>query len=259
MLRRGCVGPSDTIKEFVTLNWRFFPLGLFVVGLSGCGPSYSPDTYASNAVQQANKVEQGVVIGVRQVGVSASGTVGTAAGAAAGGIAGAQAGTGPVSAITALGGALVGGIAGSAAEHVSADTAAFEYIVRKPNGDLVSVTQKDKVPLALGQRVLVIAGNQARVVPDYTVPPDVSATKFAPEAGSDKAAPGAKGAELAKPDPTDLKPADARQGTTNIEPGNPPPLSSPTSPATSPGFGDPRPTAPDGKPAPDANSAATGK
>jgi outer membrane lipoprotein SlyB len=246
------------------LNWRFFPLGLFLVGLSGCGPSYSPDTYASNAVQQANKVEQGVVIGVRQVGVSAAGTVGTVAGAAAGGIAGAQAGVGPVSAITALGGSLVGGIAGSAAEHVSADTAAFEYIVRKPNGDLVSVTQKDKVPLALGQKVLVIAGNQARVVPDYTVPPDVSATKFDPGPGADKAAPPAKGAELVKPDAADIKPADARPVTTNpvttdSEAGNAQPRTPSASPPTTPSAGDPQPALPDARSAPDSSSTGTGK
>ena len=140
------------------------------VSLVGCGPDYSPNTYASNAVQQANKVDQGVIVGVREVGVSASGTTGAVIGGAAGGIAGAQAGTGTTSAFGALGGALVGGIAGSAAEHVVGDTRAFEYIVRKPNGDLLSVTQKDTEALAIGQKVLVIAGNQARVVPDYTVP-----------------------------------------------------------------------------------------
>jgi outer membrane lipoprotein SlyB len=138
--------------------------------IGGCGPDYSPNTYATNAVQQANKVDQGVIVGVREVGVSASGTAGAAVGGAAGGIAGAQAGGGATSAFGALGGALVGGIAGSAAEHVVGDTRAFEYIVRKPNGDLLSVTQKDAEPLAVGQKVLVIAGNQARVVPDYTVP-----------------------------------------------------------------------------------------
>ncbi len=166
---------------------------LILASLSACGPSYSPDTYASNAVQQANKVEQGVIIGVRDVAVSASDTVGTVSGAAAGGIAGSQVGVGVTSAFTSLGGALVGGIAGSAAEHVSADTKAFEYIVRKGNGDLVSVTQKDKTPLALGQHVLVIAGNQARVVPDYTVPPDVTKT--------------AKPAEPPKPAEPDARPA----------------------------------------------------
>src|SRR5215472_592323 len=140
------------------------------ITLAACGPDYSPNTYATNAVQQANKVDHGVIVGVREVGVSASGTAGAAVGGAAGGIAGAQAGSGATSAFGALGGALVGGIAGSAAEHVVGDTRAFEYIIRKLNGDLLSVTQKDAEPLTVGQKVLVIAGNQARVVPDYTVP-----------------------------------------------------------------------------------------
>jgi outer membrane lipoprotein SlyB len=123
------------------LIFRFPLVVLVLAGVSGCGPTYSPDTYASNAAQQANKVEQGVVVGVRTVAVSASGTVGTVTGAAAGGIAGSQAAAGPISAFTALGGSLVGGIAGSTVEHVTSDTEAYEYIVRKPNGDLVSVTQ----------------------------------------------------------------------------------------------------------------------
>jgi outer membrane lipoprotein SlyB len=156
--------------------------------LTNCGPNYSPDTYATNAVQQANKVDQGMIVGVRRVAISAAGAVGTITGAAAGGIAGSQVGIGPMAPFTALGGSLIGGIAGSAAEHAANDTDGWEYIVRKPNGDLVSVTQKDEVPLALGQKVLVIAGNQARVVPDYTVsdratPPKKAATD-APAPGS---------------------------------------------------------------------------
>lgn len=55
-----------------------------------CTPDYSPDTYASSGVQQANKVEQGVVAGRRQVGVSAQGTAGAVTSAATSGIAGAQ-------------------------------------------------------------------------------------------------------------------------------------------------------------------------
>jgi len=153
---------------------RHLICALVVAGLSGCGPNYSPDTYSTTAVQQANKVEQGVIVGVRNVDVSASGTAGAVTGAAAGGIAGAQVGSGPISALSALGGSLVGGLAGTAVEHATADTSAYEYIVRKSSGDLVSVTQKDKAPLTLGLHVLVIAGNQARIVPDYTVPADAS-------------------------------------------------------------------------------------
>jgi len=147
-------------------------VGLFLclgAALTACGPKYSPDTYAVSAVQQANKVDKGVIIGVREVAVSASGATGAVTGGAAGGITGSQVGTGAVSALSALGGTLIGGLAGSAAEKIAADTQAYEYIVRKPNGDLISVTQKDQTPLKVGQTVLVIAGSQARIVPDYTV------------------------------------------------------------------------------------------
>jgi outer membrane lipoprotein SlyB len=181
---------------------------LVLASLSGCGPSYSPDTYAANAAQQANKVDQGVIVGVRNVGISAAGTVGTVTGAAAGGIAGSQAVPAPASAFTALGGALVGGIAGAAVEHATSDTTAYEYIVRKTAGDLVSVTQKDKTPLVLGEKVLVIAGSQARVVPDYTDPtldPPAKAAAIAKAADAVKAADAASSAAK----PGDGKPADA--------------------------------------------------
>jgi len=147
------------------------PAIVLLAALPGCQPSYSPDTYSSGAVQQAAKVEQGVVAGVRKVAVSPDGALGAAAGAAAGGIGGAQApGGGVRTALTALGGSVVGGLVGSGIERAAGEAAAFEYIVRKGNGELVSVTQRDPAPLSLGQRVLVIAGAQARIVPDYTVP-----------------------------------------------------------------------------------------
>jgi outer membrane lipoprotein SlyB len=149
---------------------------LIPLALAGCGPSYSPDTYSSNAVQQANKVDTGVIVGVRPVAISAQGAVGATAGAAAGGVAGSEVGAAPVTrAMGAIGGSLLGGLAGLTAEHVVADTNGFEYIVKKPNGDLVSVAQKDEKPLRIGQKVLVIAGPQARIVPDYTVPFDAPA------------------------------------------------------------------------------------
>lgn len=156
--------------------WRCMPF-ILATALCGCGPNYSPDTYSSNAVQQANKVDQGVIVGVRRVDISAQTGVGAATGAAAGGIAGSQASDGVGSAIGALGGAVVGGIIGNTVDHKVNDTFGYEYIVRKPNKDLLSVTQKDEVPLAIGQHVLLIAGVQARIVADYTVPVDVDVEK----------------------------------------------------------------------------------
>lgn len=153
-------------------------LAALLAPLVACSPDYSPNTYESQAAQQANKVERGVIIGVREVKISADTALGTATGGAAGGIAGAQTPGGVGAAFGALGGALVGGLVGSAAQHGADDTKAWEYIVQSPKGDLVSVTQADKVPLKIGTKVLVIAGKQARIVPDYTVP-DVAASPAA--------------------------------------------------------------------------------
>ena len=147
------------------------PLLFVLLGLSACGPNYSPKTYATTAVQQAAKVEQGVVVGVRGGAIAAQGATGAVAGAAAGGAVGSQlpASGGVAATLGAIGGSLLGGIVGSGVEKATGETAAFEYIVRRADGTLVSVTQHDEVALALGTKVLVIAGSQARIVADYTV------------------------------------------------------------------------------------------
>jgi outer membrane lipoprotein SlyB len=159
------------------------PLLAVLALLAGCKTDYSPDTYATRAVQQANRVEQGMVVGRREVQVSAEGSTGAATGAAAGGVLGAQTpGGGIGAALGGVGGALIGGLIGTATEHVVVDTKAFEYIVRTAKQELVSVTQRDTTPLVVGQRVLVIAGNQARIVPDYTTRPPATPAEAAREA-----------------------------------------------------------------------------
>lgn len=147
-----------------------FPFLLLGAGLlSACGSSFSANEYAARAVQQANPVQQGTIVGSRRVAIAAGGETGATAGAAAGGAVGgaAAAGNSVSTALGAVGGALLGGLVGTAAERASANTDAVEYIIRKTDGELVSVTQRDQVPIPLGTPVLVITGNQARVVPDY--------------------------------------------------------------------------------------------
>jgi len=150
---------------------RFVSFGLlvFAVALVGCAPDYSPNVYSGAAVQQADKVVSGTVIGFRQVEIQSDGTVGAVAGGAAGGVLGTQAGEGDVThALGAVGGALAGGLVGTAVEHTTGDTTGWEYIVRDTKGNLVSVTQRQDKPIAVGQKVLVIYGKQARIIPDYT-------------------------------------------------------------------------------------------
>ncbi len=149
--------------------------------LAGCSSDYSPNTYSSSAVQQANKVEPAVVVGFRQVAISANGTVGAVSGGAAGGILGAQVGSGGMNAaLGTVGGTAIGGLLGTAIEHIAGDTTGWEYIVRKSNGDLLSLTQKEPQPLPIGQKVLVITGSQARIVPDYSSPAESTTAKADP-------------------------------------------------------------------------------
>jgi outer membrane lipoprotein SlyB len=213
---------------------RFPTLGLLaiaVAALAGCAPDYSPNTYAANAVQQANKVEPGVVVGYRQVEISASGTVGAVTGGAAGGILGSQADVSGVSmALGTLGGTLVGGIVGTTIEHTTGDTTGWEYIVRKPDGELLSVTQREPSPIPIGQKVLVITGNQARVIADYSVavepPPASSSNK---EKANAKPPTASASSEPAAPSPPAASAPPAAPAA------SPPPAPSPTSVAASPG------------------------
>jgi outer membrane lipoprotein SlyB len=159
---------------------RSVKLSLYALGVAalvGCAPTYQPDTYATSAIQQVNKVEPAVVVGFRQVLITASGTVGAVTGGAAGGVLGSRSGAvGIDSALGAVGGSAVGSILGTTLEHTTADTTGWEYIVRKDNGEMVSVTQREETPMPLGQKVLVIGGSQARIVPDYSSPPPAAAT-----------------------------------------------------------------------------------
>lgn len=97
--------------------------GAVLVAVTGCTPSYSPNIYPGEAVQQAEKVEGAAVIGFRQVEIRSDGTVGAVAGAAAGGVLGLLAGDdGVVCALGAVGGALAGGLIGTTVEHTTGDT-----------------------------------------------------------------------------------------------------------------------------------------
>ncbi len=172
-----------------------------LAGVAGCTPNYSPNTYAAGSVQQASKVEPAVVVGFRQVAISANGTVGAVTGGAAGGVLGAQSSSiGINSALGAVGGTAIGSLIGTAVEHVTGDTTGWEYIVRKPNGELLSVTQREEKPIALGQKVLVITGSQARIVSDYSVEPEPPAPAPAPAKPQAEEAPVVK-EELPPPPP----------------------------------------------------------
>ena len=189
-----------------------------MLALSGCSPDISPDKYNTAATQKANKVDQGVVVGVRQVVVTVDGNTGAVAGAAAGGVVGSQMpGSQTASALGAVGGGVLGGLLGSSVEKATGDTKAWEYIVRKTNGELLSVTQAEETPLAIGQNVLVINGSQARIVPDYTVklPEPKSDAPKKDIAKTDAPKPDSAKPDAAKPD--EAKADDTKPDATKAE------------------------------------------
>lgn len=221
---------------------KFAYLVLVAAGaLAACRPSYSPNDYATNAVQQANKVDQGVVVGYRQIIIRPDGTTGTVTGGAAGGIVGGAAGSQSTmaTALGAVGGTLVGGLIGSGVEKATGNTDAFEYIIRKADGSLMSVVQKDEKPMNIGQRVLLIGGNQARIVPDYTVtiaeptpPPKAETAKGPAHAPVAQATPAPDAAPVqAAP----AAPADAASATSSTSPATGSSSGTSSSPTTSSG------------------------
>jgi outer membrane lipoprotein SlyB len=184
-----------SLSQIMKFGFAFVALA----ALGGCAPDYSPNTYNAAAVQQANKVDPAVVVGFREVSISAAGTVGAVTGGAAGGILGAQVGpTSTASALGAVGGGIVGSLLGTGIEHATADTIGWEYIVQKPNGDLLSVTQREPQPIPVGDKVLVIAGNQARIIPDTRPEPPAK--------------------EKEKPKPVVVSPAELPPAATSIDP-----------------------------------------
>ena len=245
-------------------SWRLMPGACLVAVLAGCAPDISPDTYSGAAVQQVNKVDRGIVIGARKVDVSLGGATGALAGGAAGGAVGGAAGSqtpgGALgTALGAVGGSVIGGLVGAGVEHTVSDTSAYEYIVRKTNGDLVSVTQKDPTPLALGQHVLVIGGNQARLVPDYTVNLDQKSEDKAAEKAEPKSSGAATPAASAPAAPaasTPLAPPPAAPATAPAADAvSLPPASAPAAPSQQPAS---PPSAPPPAASPSAGSASGG-
>lgn len=228
-------------------------LGLILAAVVGCTPDYSPNTYDSAAVQQANKVDRGVVIGFREVKISDDGTIGTVTGGAAGGILGAQTDS-PVlpTALTALGATVVGGFVGATIQHTTGDTTGWEYIVREPNGDLVSVTQREPQPIPVGQNVLVIEGKQARIVADYSSPAlEAPSAASADKAKSDTKA-AVKASSTSTVTSTALTPVSAPSPTATAPPSTP--SITPAAAATAPVAA---PTSPTPPPAPTPTNAAT--
>ena len=149
------------MKKFIIL--LVMPLAL---ALNACTSRIGANDYATSSTGEVNRAVRGTVVSVRQVTVQSNNNAGTLIGAAAGGVAGSTIGGGDTAHILgAIGGAVLGGMAGDATQGVLSKQGGYEYVIQLENGSLITVTQGTDVLLTPGQKVLVLYGKQARVIP----------------------------------------------------------------------------------------------
>ena len=142
---------------------------LLCMGLlaSACTTNINPDTYSVGSTQRAQRSVSGVIVGARPVNVQGTSQTGTLIGAAAGGVAGsAIGGSSRANILGAIGGAVLGGIAGNMVEKGITNQTGVEYTVRTNNGGTITLVQGTSPTFAVGQKVLIVYGKEARIIAD---------------------------------------------------------------------------------------------
>ncbi len=134
--------------------------------LAACSADLSSGTYSGSQVNTANKVVYGTIINKRTVTINNQTGVGGIAGAVAGGLAGSALGNSTrTNILGGLGGALAGAGIGSLIDKKLNTQQGYEYIIRVRKGNPIAVTQSHENNLSVGMHVMVIYGDQVRVVP----------------------------------------------------------------------------------------------
>jgi outer membrane lipoprotein SlyB len=130
--------------------------------LSGCASSLQGDTYSRDDARQVQNVQYGTVDSLRMVIIEGTKTpIGAAAGGVVGAVAGSTVGGGKGSIIAGVLGAVAGGLAGSAAEEGLTKEQGVELVIRKSDGQTISVVQQYEPnnPFQVGDRVRLMSLN----------------------------------------------------------------------------------------------------
>lgn len=139
-----------------------------LAGLGACAPQNTGTTYSGYEIGRPAAVDRGVIVSERDVEVRGPNTgVGTVVGAGTGAVAGSYIGHGGRgSVLGAIGGAVVGGLLGHAVEDSASRGQATEFIIQRQDGAQFSVVQTNEERLQVGERVVVIYGDQTRLMRD---------------------------------------------------------------------------------------------
>ncbi len=124
--------------------------------LSACGIGNTNTSYQSYQVGSQGVVETGKILSMTPVKIQGDSAVGTLAGAGMGAAAGSMiGGNTAVNIIGGVAGAVVGGVLGSATEKAITQDTAYEFIIQKNNGQMISVVQTNELNLRPGDQVLI--------------------------------------------------------------------------------------------------------
>ena len=134
---------------------------------AGCARQISPDVHAGRTAGETLRTYEAVIESARIVQIQESDTLegnktGQLLGGLAGGVAGARFGDGLGRALAIAGGAIAGAFIGAFAEQEVKRQEAAEYIVRTPEGDLLTIVQGTQPFLGVGQRVFVQESRRGR-------------------------------------------------------------------------------------------------
>jgi len=133
--------------------------------IGACTSNIDSSHYTTSNVGTAAAARPCTVISVRQVTVQSDNNLGALFGAGLGGVAGYSVGGGKTAhTLGAIAGAGLGGLAGDAAQDKLSKQAAYEYVVKLDNGQIMTLSQGTDVLLAQGQRCLLLGGNPSRII-----------------------------------------------------------------------------------------------
>jgi outer membrane lipoprotein SlyB len=146
---------------------RGIVLAVLLASLAACTSNIAPTSYSVGSVGQVNRTVAARVISVRPVEINGTSGAGGTAGGALGATAGSGIGHGDRSHVAgAIAGAVIGAVAGAALEQNATRQSGFEYVVQTENDNLMTIVQGANPTFAVNDKVLVLYGAPARLIPD---------------------------------------------------------------------------------------------
>ena len=147
---------------------KIISIGLITLLLaSGCARDINPSNVSAGAAGEAMTTYRGVIVSLRKITVESGDSfdnngIGLLFGGATGAVLGSTIGKGSGNALATIGGAAAGAALGALAEGEIKEQDGLEYVVRRDDGQLITVVQGLDQIYSNGTRVYVQISNRGR-------------------------------------------------------------------------------------------------